>query len=1292
MNQVISLNLNRKIEVLVRHGVLKTLLLCLVLVGFFDTSGRAQSYGLNSRAALAPFLNGVLPPVSPVITGNWSAVPAFPNLLFTNALGLTAVPGTNLLCVWEREGRVWTFVNSSNVAQKKLVLDLSAQCQGWDDSGLLGLAFHPGFATNHFVFIYYTWVVPGTVQGDAYTRPPTFSTGAYHDRLVRFTFDTNGVVIPGSETIFVDQAGDSVWHNGGGMFFHPTNGFLYWTDGDDASTANTQIITNNILSGVFRIDVDKRGGGISHAPPRQPANGTTANYFIPNDNPFVGQPNVLEEFFCLGLRSPHRMTVDAAGGRIFIGDVGQSAREEVDVIEPGESALNFQWATIEGLNGDLLPPFIGVNRRPILDYPHTDGNFAVIGGYVYRGSRFVSDLAGKYLFGDNGSEVVWVMDESTVPAGKIPLCTVPKGNGFNSGNDYTGLSSFGTDAAGEIYMCVMGNLGSPIYTLSRSGPTNTLTPPALFSQLGAFTNLATLAASPCLVPYNVNSPLWSDAAFKSRWIALPTNTAITFYPTGEWSFPAGTVFFKNFELATNENNPTLRRRLETRLLVCDTNGTVYGATYKWRADNSDADLITLGTNENISITTATGVRTQQWYYPGRQDCLRCHTTAAGGVLGAKTRQLNGNYSYPSGVTDNQLRTLNHLGFFSPALSEPTITNYTKLVSVLDTNYSIELRSRSYFDANCAHCHRPGGVSALFDMRFDTPLVNQGLINGFAANTLGITGGKIIVPGSTNKSVLFQRDSSLGTIQMPPLAKNVVDTNAMAVIAAWINSLTPVSTLPPPWVDVDLGLALPGSVNYTNGQFAVVASGDDFWNTADAGHYVYQPINGNGQICARVLSVAYTDPWAKAGVMFRETTDASSRQVLMAATPGNGIAFQWRTSTAGQSGYIAGPYSGAPYWVKLIRADDLFTASASPDGTNWTAVGTLTNAMNTNILFGLALTAHNAALFNSSVFDNVSLVFSNGQPLYAVAGATLGTATVTNQFVQFTAQGFAGRLGNASNTTDDHLGTVTAQGDNSPAGEVAANAFDDTTATKWLDFATNNPATRASWIQYRYANGAQNVITQYTVASANDAPERDPRDWRLLGSNNGGTNWTTLDTRTGEFFTNRYETHSYNVANTTAFNIYRFQIDSVYYPLTANSVQLSELEFIGSPGCTYQWLFSDGTTSTQQNPQHVFTTNGTYAATVIAFDGAAMATNSVIFNIALASPAAPQWVANSAGMTGKKFHMSATGTTGANYIFEATTNFKSWTPLLTNSPAGGLLQFTDNVSTNFTFRFYRVRTP
>jgi len=110
--------------------------------------GPGEVYGLVARPKVGAFLNGVMPEVAPGLSGNWTAVNAFTNLLFTNSVGLAPVPGTDELCVWEREGRVWSFQNSPGATEKKLVLDLHTQCQGWDDSGLLGISFHPGFATN----------------------------------------------------------------------------------------------------------------------------------------------------------------------------------------------------------------------------------------------------------------------------------------------------------------------------------------------------------------------------------------------------------------------------------------------------------------------------------------------------------------------------------------------------------------------------------------------------------------------------------------------------------------------------------------------------------------------------------------------------------------------------------------------------------------------------------------------------------------------------------------------------------------------------------------------------------------------------------------------------------------------------------------------------------------------------------------------------------------------------------------------------------------------------------------
>ena len=225
-------------------------------------------------------------------------------------------------------------------------------------------------------------------------------------------------------------------------------------------------------------------------------------------------------------------------------------------------------------------------------------------------------------------------------------------------------------------------------------------------------------------------------------------------------------------------------------------------------------------------------------------------------------------------------------------------------------------------------------------------------------------------------------------------------------------------------------------------------------------------------------------------------------------------------------------------LKRNGGGNLLTASqtlTSADGITWTLgnLGGLTNIAGTYQLIVIA-----------------------GPGVTDLAGNALSAGASDSWVMSVTSQ-------TPFDTTDDQLGTVTAQGENG-AAEGMLKAFDNASSTKWLDFATANPTTRASWIQYQYASNARYVVTQYTITSANDAPERDPRDWQLLGSSDGGANWVTLDTRLGETFSDRFVKKSYSVDNTVAYKIYRLNITSVAGPGSANSVQLSEIELIGLP--------------------------------------------------------------------------------------------------------------------------------
>ena len=313
----------------------------------------------------------------------------------------------------------------------------------------------------------------------------------------------------------------------------------------------------------------------------------------------------------------------------------------------------------------------------------------------------------------------------------------------------------------------------------RMPPRETAQLPPLLSQTGAFKDTRTLAPSDGLVPYELNVSFWSDGAAKRRWIAVPRGSAgVHFSPTGEWSFPAGTVFVKHFELDG--------ARMETRLLVRDAAGGVYGAAYRWRADNTDADLVTDATTANVPVHTSRGVRVQTWSIPGRADCRTCHTPYAGGVLGPKARQLTG-----------QLVSWRRLGLFENPPDDQTIARLPRLAPPTDKTSSLEHRIRSWLDANCTQCHRPGGVAGYFDARFDTPLARQNLVDGPVLINLGLDHARLIAPNDVWRSVLFSRVTSLEQLKMPPLAHNVVDQEAVRLLREWIESLPGAPVLPPP---------------------------------------------------------------------------------------------------------------------------------------------------------------------------------------------------------------------------------------------------------------------------------------------------------------------------------------------------------------------------------------------------------------------------------------------------------------------------------------------------------------
>lgn len=726
--------------------------------------------------------------------GRWAVDVAFPNLTFKNPIFLEPEPGTRRLLVGELEGRIYA-IDGTNTAtdEKRMVLDLSAHTQGGWDCGLLNLVFHPQYdrrdsANRGFIYVWYSWTPERVTQG---RPPPDMVTWT---RLSRFRVDPlTGVADPKSELVLMDQRDRYIIHAGGGLFFHPKDGFLYISVGDEgivASADNTQRIDRNLFSGVLRIDVDRRGGEISHPIRQQPRDGKTDHYYIPNDNPFVGQADALEEFFAVGLRNPHRMTYDPVDDLAWIGDIGQSAVEEVSVLEFGRPPQNFQWDIREGNRAgpgaDLRTAVPGTWTEPVFTYERDQGK-SIIGGYVYRGEKF-PELRGKYLCGDFTSGRVWALTYARTPRPKVVAAEVlarTSGTNYNYRGGEGGITSFGRDHAGELYLLQHG-LYSAIKRL-RPGNAGESNIPPLLSQTGVFSDVKRQIAAPGLRAYEVNLPQWTDGLPARRWISLPGNSRAQFAPHGPWRFPAGTVFVQHFDLPADAGLGRSRQPLETRVLVVGENGAGYAVAYKWRPDGSDAEFVAEDDSRPLGPTDTPGER---WAHLSPQKCVECHNGSAGYVLGVNTRQLNRAAGEgASHAVANQLAAWSKAGALDAALPDDATAALPRLASGSDTGASLEQRVRSYLDVYCSHCHGRSPVRAAWDGSLETPLAKQNLLFGPLIGESVGPGYFVVSPRDATGSVLLQRAASRDlSWRMPPLGQSAADESFLHTLRTWIETL------------------------------------------------------------------------------------------------------------------------------------------------------------------------------------------------------------------------------------------------------------------------------------------------------------------------------------------------------------------------------------------------------------------------------------------------------------------------------------------------------------------------
>ncbi|MEW6304544.1 MAG: PQQ-dependent sugar dehydrogenase [Verrucomicrobiota bacterium] len=756
--------------VVARRSLVPEILLALCLAGAMAWAAPLQ------RVANTTLQLPAAPPVR-----EFSYENALGTLTFSNAVALASVPGeTNRLFVAERDGRIVVVTNLASPT-RTVFLDITDRAgPALSEEGLLALALHPGFATNGYFFVFYT-------------LQTTTSAGAgRHNRLARFQVsatDTNAADA-NSELPLITQFDESMSHNGADLQFGP-DGYLYVSLGDEGDPNdayhNAQYINKDFFAGILRLDVDKRPGSL----PPNPHPAATDNYAIPPDNPFVGatqfngQPvnpaQVRTEFWAVGMRNPWRMAFDPQTGRLFCGDVGQYDYEEINHIVKGG---NYGWAFREGLHAG---PRAGSTPAgvelidPVYEYGRvgtaimTGG--CVIGGVFCHGDR-LAQLAGTYVFGDYNVGNLWALRYDGTNVTSVDYLTTD-----------VRITSFGVDPRNGDVLYIAGRQGtnSVIQRFIYAGKTFGEPLPATLADTGAFSDLTLLTPHAGIVPYDINVSFWSDHANKRRWFSVPDVTAaIDFNAEGNWSFPTGTVWIKHFEMEMTNGVPASTRRLETRLLVRETNG-IYGLTYRWGGSTSNAALVPEeGLDETLVVNDGGILRTQVWHYPSRHECRLCHTAVGGYALGFNTAQLNRDFDY-GGNEANQLRALSDAGYFREPIKNAHALR--ALAPMADATSSVEYRVRSYLAANCAQCHQPGGTGRGFwDARISNPLAAANLIRGTLMDHRGNVDNRVIAPGSAAHSMLLTRIGASGSIRMPPLGSSEVDDDAVELMTEWIESL------------------------------------------------------------------------------------------------------------------------------------------------------------------------------------------------------------------------------------------------------------------------------------------------------------------------------------------------------------------------------------------------------------------------------------------------------------------------------------------------------------------------